>query len=117
MPTRRPHSSKNLPAEAAAVQAAHRGQAGAVVVARRSALWPAGHARPGVGRHRRTAYHYTYLWGAVCPQTGETNAWLMSVANIEAMPAQWDHLSRQLLADVHALLVLDQAGWHTPRAA
>jgi transposase len=71
-----------------------------------SRVWADQGSRPC--RPRQTEYHYVYLFGAVCPATGETNAWLMPVA----IQVQLDDLSRQLAANVHAVLVLDHAGWH-----
>jgi transposase len=55
------------------------------------------------------------MFGAVCPETGETNGWLMPFANTETMNIQLSDFSRQLGPDVHAILVLDQAGWHTTK--
>jgi hypothetical protein len=75
-----------------------------------SRVWVDQGSRPC--RPRQTEYHYVYLFGAVCPATGETNAWLMPVANTAAIQVQLDDLSRPLAANVHAVLVLDQAGWH-----
>ena len=51
----------------------------------------------------------------VCPETGETNGWLMPAANTETMNIQLADFSRQLGPDVHAILVTDQAGWHTTK--
>lgn len=75
-----------------------------------SRVWADPGSRPC--RPRPTEYHDVYLFGAVCPATGETNAWLMPVANTAAIQVQLDDLSRPLAANVHAVLVLDQAGWH-----
>ena len=55
------------------------------------------------------------MFGAVCPETGETNGWLMPFANTETMNIQLADFSRQLEPDVHAILVTDQAGWHTTK--
>ena len=79
-----------------------------------SRVWADTGSRPRAPR--QTEYRYVYLFGAVCPETGESNAWLMPVANTEAMNAQLSHLSRQLAPEVHALMVLDQAGWHQSAA-
>ena len=64
---------------------------------------------------RQTEYEWTYMFGAVCPETGETNGWLMPFANTETMNIQLSDFSRQLGPDVHAVLVMDQAGWHTTK--
>ncbi len=64
---------------------------------------------------RQTEYEWTYMFGAACPETGETNGWLMPFANTETMSIQLSDFSRQLGPDVHAILVMDQAGWHTTK--
>jgi transposase len=53
------------------------------------------------------------LFGSVCPATGDTHACLFPWANREVMEAYLENFSRHLRKDVHALLVLDGAGWHT----
>ncbi len=75
-----------------------------------SRVWAPAGSRPRAPR--QTEYRYVYLFGAVCPETGENNAWLMPVANTETMTIHLRTLSAQLASDVHALLVLDGAGWH-----
>lgn len=75
-----------------------------------SRIWAPKGSRPRAPR--QTEYRFVYLFGAVCPATGETNAWLMPMANTETMNVQLRTLSAQLPADRHAVLVLDQAGWH-----
>lgn len=76
-----------------------------------SRVWADRGSRPV--RPRQTEYGYVYLFGAVCPATGATNAWLMPTVGTAPMQAQLDDLSRQLGPRTHALLVLDRAGWHT----
>jgi hypothetical protein len=64
---------------------------------------------------RQTEYEWTYVFGAVCPETGETNGWAMLAANTETMNLHLTDFSRQVGPDVHAILVMDQAGWHTTK--
>ena len=68
--------------------------------------------QPSSGSVRQTDYGWLYLFGAICPASGQSNAWIMPQANTLAMQAQLDDLGRSLHHDVHALLVLDGAGWH-----
>jgi hypothetical protein len=75
-----------------------------------SRVWAAKGSRPHAPR--QTDYKFVYLFGAVCPATGETNAWMMPAANTAAMNIQLRTLSAQLPAEGHAAIVLDQAGWH-----
>ena len=112
--------SKNLPRTLARVQRTHPdkpvqvwfqdearfGQKGTS-----SRVWAARGSRPV--RPRQTEYGFTYLFGAVCPATGHTNAWVMPTVGTEPMQAHLNDLSRQVGRRKHALLVLDRAGWHT----
>lgn len=75
-----------------------------------SRVWANTGSRPRAPR--QTEYDFVYLFGAVCPETGESNAWLMPRANTETMNGQLRSLGQQLPADVHAVLILDGAGWH-----
>ncbi len=54
-----------------------------------------------------------YLFGAICPEAGTGAAVVMPRANTEAMQHQLDEIGRCLQAGTHAIIVLDQAGWHT----
>lgn len=64
------------------------------------------------GAPQQTDYDFLYLFGACCSETGESNAWLMPLANTETMNGQLADLGAQLPDAVHAALVLDGAGWH-----
>ena len=79
-----------------------------------SRVWAPRGSRPRAVR--QTDYEWVYLFGAVCPASGQSNAWIMPQANTLTMQAQLDDLSRSLTKEVHALLVLDGAGWHVSRA-
>lgn len=119
---RKRHLKNQLPAEVAAVQAAHPdkrvqvwfqdearvGQRGT-----NSRVWADKGSRPRAPR--QTQYRSVYLFGALCPETGQSKAWLMPVANTEAMNAHLADLGRQVGADTHALVVVDRAGWHTTK--
>lgn len=61
---------------------------------------------------RQTNYKWVYLFGSVCPQTGQTHGWLMPSANTWVMNLYLRDFSAQLPETVHALLVMDGAGWH-----
>lgn len=78
-----------------------------------SRVWADRGSRPRAPR--QTQYRSVYLFGAVCPQTGESNAWLMPVANTETMNVHLADLSQQLAPGIHALVVVDRAGWHTTK--
>jgi hypothetical protein len=61
---------------------------------------------------RQTNYQWTYLFGAVCPVTGARHGWRMPHADTGMMNLYLEDFSRQLPRQVHALLVMDGAGWH-----
>jgi DDE superfamily endonuclease len=54
-----------------------------------------------------------YLFGAICPKRGAGAAVVMPSANTQAMQHHRDEIARNLAPKAHALVVLDQAGWHT----
>jgi len=56
-----------------------------------------------------------YLFGAICPKRGAGAAVVMPSANTQAMQHHLDEIARNLAPKAHAVLVLDQAGWHTTK--
>jgi hypothetical protein len=54
-----------------------------------------------------------YLFGAICPQRGTGAAVVMPCADTQAMQHHLDEIARNLAPKAHAVVVLDQAGWHT----
>jgi len=94
---------------------------------RRVAVWFMDEAR--VGQKGRTGHRWwlrgerprgecdrrfvsTYLYGAVCPATGEDFALVLPEVSTAAMQAFLDRFAAALAPGTHAALVLDQAGWH-----
>jgi putative transposase len=71
--------------------------------------WTRGQRPPGLCDRR---YTWVHLFAAVRPATGQRFALVMPVVSTEAMNLFLDRFSRQLAADEHAVMVLDQAGWH-----
>jgi transposase len=57
-----------------------------------------------------------YLFAACRPGTDETFALALPRVNADAMMIFLEHFDRQLAPGVHAVLVLDQAGWHDAQA-
>jgi len=74
-------------------------------------VWAPRGTRPRALRdHRRNS---AYLFGAVCPERGIGAAVVLPHANVEAMNIHLAEISRHVTHGAHAVLVLDQAGWHT----
>ena len=76
--------------------------------------WAKRGTRPSAPRDQRTAS--TYIFGAICPEKGEAAGLVMPWCNTEAMNLQLAAISDKVSPGRHAVLLLDQAGWHlTPR--
>src|SRR5262249_49899035 len=54
----------------------------------------------------------TYLFGAVCPERGSGAALVLPACNSEAMQLHLDEIATKVEPGAHAILILDQAGWH-----
>ena len=55
---------------------------------------------------------YTYVFNAVCPQTGNTCSLIMPTADTETMGIFLETLAAQQ-SDERIILCMDKAGWHT----
>lgn len=123
MPPRRRRSKKELPEQLSGIAAgnpdrqlqvwcqdeARVGQKG-----RTTRVWyERGQRPPGVVDQR---YASLYLFAASRPGTDEAFALALPRADAGTMAIFLDHFSRQIAPNVHVVLILDQAGWHDPRA-
>ena len=54
-----------------------------------------------------------YLFGAICPEQGTGAALVMPHADTQAMQHHLDEIARCTAPASHAIVILDQAGWHT----
>jgi hypothetical protein len=66
--------------------------------------------RPSAPSDQRTAS--TYIFGAICPKDGKGTGLVLPSCNIEAMSLHLAEIATQVAPGAHAVLVLDQAGWH-----
>ena len=57
-----------------------------------------------------------YIFGAICPAEGKGAALVMARCVTEAMSEHRAEVSRTVAPDAHAVVLLDQAGWHQSRA-
>jgi transposase len=73
--------------------------------------WAKTGTRPRQPKDQR--YENAYLFGAVCPGRGAGAALIMPRADSEAMQKHLDEIAREVADGAHALVILDQAGWHT----
>ena len=77
-------------------------------------VWAETGSRPS--RVRQTEYEWVYLYAAVNPATGASSAMLAPNVNTAYMNAHLEFISGQVAPGAHAVLVLDQAGWHVAKA-
>jgi hypothetical protein len=72
--------------------------------------WARRGTRPSAPSDQRTAS--TYIFGAICPSEGKGAALVLPFCNTEAMNLHLAEVAREIAAGRHAVLLLDQAGWH-----
>ena len=76
--------------------------------------WARRGSRPPAPSDQRTAS--TYIFGAICPAQGKAVGLILPWCNTEAMELQLAAISAKVEPGRHAVLLLDQAGWHmTPK--
>ena len=73
--------------------------------------WAKRGTRPSAPRDQRTAS--AYIFGAICPYEGKGAALVLPACNIQAMNLHLVEISAEVAPGRHAVLLLDQAGWHT----
>lgn len=76
--------------------------------------WAKKGTRPRADHDQRT--QSAYVFGAICPERGAGAALVLPACNTAAMQLHLDEISRQVAPLAHALVILDQAGWHTAKA-
>ena len=75
--------------------------------------WAKKGTRPRQPKDQR--YENAYLFGAVCPSRDTGVAIIMPYANTAAMRKHLKEISHAVAPGAHAMVILDQAGWHTTR--
>src|SRR5262249_18852771 len=76
--------------------------------------WARKGSRPRGAHDQRT--QSTYLFGAVCPERGAGAALVLPACNSEAMQLHLDEIATKVALGAHAIILLDQAGWHGAKA-
>jgi len=72
--------------------------------------WARRGSRPAAPQDQRTAS--TYIFGAVCPREGKGAALVLPFCNSAAMSLHLKEIADMVDPGRHAVLLLDQAGWH-----
>ena len=62
-------------------------------------------------RDQRTSS--AYIFGAICPAEGKGAALVLPRCTTAAMALHLAEISQAVAPDAHAVVLLDQAGWHT----
>jgi transposase len=62
---------------------------------------------------KQQQFDYVYLFGAVCPATGETEALITPWVNREIMTHHLQQIAKRTHLGRHAVVIMDGAGWHT----
>ena len=65
---------------------------------------------------KQTRYEWVYLYAAVEPATGVSVALQAPLVNTGTMNVFLKMLGEELAPNDHAVLIMDQAGWHKSRA-
>jgi len=76
--------------------------------------WAKKGSRPRTDHDQRT--QSTYLFDAVCPDRGTGAALVLPFCNTEAMQLHLEEISTKVAPEAHAIVLLDQAGWHHANA-
>ncbi|MCT8860985.1 transposase, partial [Shewanella xiamenensis] len=74
-------------------------------------LWAPKGSRPRVLKQQQ--FEYVHLFGAVCPETGETEAIITPFVNKDIMHQHLELIAKRTQPGRHAVVVMDGAGWHT----
>jgi transposase len=75
--------------------------------------WRKGERAPGLCQR---GYQWAYIYSAIRPATGADFTLVLPAVNAAVMELFLAHFAATLPEDVHAVMVLDGAGWHDPRA-
>ena len=75
--------------------------------------WAKRGTRPSAPRDQRTAS--AYIFGAICPAEGKGAGLVLPSCNSEAMALHLEEISLAVAPEAHALVLLDQAGWHVSK--
>jgi len=73
-------------------------------------LWAEKGTRPRAVKQQQ--FEYAYLFGAVCPATGDTEALIAPCMNMDVMEKHLALISNKVPEGRHAVIVVDGAAWH-----
>ena len=73
-------------------------------------LWAVKGTRPRAVKQQQ--FEYAYLFGAVCPATGDTEAIIAPCMNMDVMEKHLALISKKIPEGRHGVIVVDGAAWH-----
>ena len=73
-------------------------------------LWASKGSRPRAVKQQQ--FEYAYVFGAVCPSSGATEALIVPKANSDVMRIHLQQISDATQVGRHAVVIMDGAGWH-----
>lgn len=76
-------------------------------------IWAEKGTRPRKVKQRQ--FISTYIYGAACHSTGQSYGLILPYANTDAMNIFLSGLSKDILPNRHAALIVDNAGWHNSK--
>ena len=76
-------------------------------------IWAKKGTRPRLTRQQQ--FEYAYIFGAVCPRTGQAAGLVLPYANTYGMKLHLEEISKEIPKGRHGILILDQAAWHTTK--
>ena len=72
--------------------------------------WARRGTRPSAPHDQRTKS--SYIFGAICPAEGKAAGLVLPFCNTVTMNLHLAEISQAVAVDAHAVLLVDQAGWH-----
>jgi DDE superfamily endonuclease len=72
--------------------------------------WARRGTRPSAPKDQRTKS--VYIFGAICPELGKGAGLVLPFCNTETMMLHLAEISLAIAPGAHAVLLMDQAGWH-----
>ncbi len=66
---------------------------------------------------KQQQFEYAYIFGAVCPSTGATEALIAPFMNMDVMEKHLSLISKRAPEGRHGVIVVDGAAWHQPYLA
>lgn len=77
-------------------------------------IWASTGTRPRVVRQQQ--FLSAYIYGAVCPKTGQSSALILPDSNTESMQLHLKEISNHIPEGRHGVIIMDRASWHTTKA-